>query len=134
MAFWYWQFNCYGVDKRSLQKKNQLVKVRDFRGATIDDQKYHLILIMKKELDNMLHNGTSDAACSTPSLSCKGSIKQDLSIHPSFHLSITFLGFGSVVFSEIQHGVRGPYIVVCDRARFFGKNPHWAKITKNGEK
>ena len=23
---------------------------------------------------------------------------------------------------------------MCDRARFFGKNPHWAKMTKNGRK
>ena len=28
----------------------------------------------------------------------------------------------------------GPYIVVCDRARFFRKNPHRAKMTKNGQK
>ena len=25
-------------------------------------------------------------------------------------------------------------MVVCDRARFFGKNPHPAKTTKNGRK
>ena len=31
-------------------------------------------------------------------------------------------------------GVRRPSIVTCDRARFFGKNPHWAKITKNDQK
>ena len=29
---------------------------------------------------------------------------------------------------------RGPYIVVCDRAGLFGKNPHQPKITKNGPK
>ena len=23
---------------------------------------------------------------------------------------------------------------MCDRARFFGKTPHWAKMTKNGQK
>ena len=23
---------------------------------------------------------------------------------------------------------------MCDKAGFFGKNPHWAKLTKNGEK
>ena len=23
---------------------------------------------------------------------------------------------------------------MCDRAGFFGKNPHWAKMTKNGQK
>ena len=29
------------------------------------------------------------------------------------------VGFGSLAFSETWHGVRGPYIVVCDRAKFF---------------
>ena len=28
----------------------------------------------------------------------------------------------------------GPYVVVCDRAGFFGKNPRRAKMTKNGQK
>ena len=27
-----------------------------------------------------------------------------------------------------------PYIITCNRAGFFGKNPHWAKMTKNGQK
>ena len=44
------------------------------------------------------------------------------------------VGFGSLAFSETWHGVRGPYIVVCDRAGFFGKNPHQPKMTKNGQK
>ena len=56
------------------------------------------------------------------------------SFHLSFRLSISFLGIGSLVFSETQHGVRGPYIVVCDRAGFFGKNLHPTKKTKNGQK
>ena len=30
--------------------------------------------------------------------------------------------------------VLGPYLVMCDRAEFFGKNPHCAKMTKNGQK
>ena len=33
-----------------------------------------------------------------------------------------FLGIGSLFFSETQHGVRGPCVVVRDRARFFEKN------------
>ena len=53
---------------------------------------------------------------------------------PFFHLPISFLGIGSLVFSETWHNVRGPYIVVCDRARFFGKNPHQVKVVKNGPK
>ena len=57
-----------------------------------------------------------------------------LSVLPSVLLSVRFLGIGSLVFSETYHDVRGPYIVVCDRARFFGKNPHQAKISKNGQK
>ena len=56
------------------------------------------------------------------------------SVRLSFHLSIGFLRIGSLVFSENQHGVRGPYIVVCDRAGCFGKNTHWAKMTKNSQK
>ena len=51
------------------------------------------------------------------------------SVHPSFRLSVNFLGIVSLVFSETEHDVRGPYIVVCDRAGFFGKNPHRAKMT-----
>ena len=34
--------------------------------------------------------------------------------HPSFRLSVHFLVIGSLVFSETQHNVRGPYIIVCD--------------------
>ena len=26
------------------------------------------------------------------------------------------------------------YLVMCDRDGFFGKNPHWAKMTENGQK
>ena len=56
------------------------------------------------------------------------------SFHLSFRLSISFLGNGSLVFSETQHGVRGPYIVVCDRTRILGKRPCWAKMTKHRQK
>ena len=50
----------------------------------------------------------------------------------SFRLPVSFFAIGSLVFSETLHGVRDPYIVVCDRAGIFGKNPHRAKMTKNG--
>ena len=74
----------------------------------------------------------------TPALGRKGPMKQGLSVRTSillfFHLSVSFLRIGSLVFSETQHGVRGPYIVVCDRAGFFGKNLHPTKKTKNGQK
>ena len=53
---------------------------------------------------------------------------------PSFRLSVRFPGIGSLVFSETQHGVRGPYIVVCDRAGFFRKNSHRPKMVKNSSK
>ena len=53
------------------------------------------------------------------------------SVHPSvqkfsWNWLFSFLG-------ETQHGVRGPYGVVYDRARFFQKNvlpPKWGKQTK----
>ena len=53
------------------------------------------------------------------------------SVRPSFRLFVRFHRIGSLVFS---HGVRGPYLVMCDRAGFFGKNLHRAKMTKNGQK
>ena len=56
------------------------------------------------------------------------------SVRPSFCLSVSFLRIGSLVFSETQHGVRVPCIVTCDRAGFYGKNPHRTKMTKNGQK
>ena len=49
------------------------------------------------------------------------------SVRTSFRLSVGFLGIGPLVFSETQHRVRGPYIVVCGRAGFFGKNPNRTK-------
>ena len=52
------------------------------------------------------------------------------SAHSSFRLSVSFLGICSLGFSEPWHGVRDPYIVVFDRAGYFGKNPHLAKMTK----
>ena len=56
-----------------------------------------------------------------------GSIKQGLFIRPSFwpsfRLSVSFLGIGSLVFSETQCVVRGPYIVVCDSRIFWKKSP-----------
>ena len=45
------------------------------------------------------------------------------SVRLSFHLSIGFLRIGSLVFSENYHGVRGPYIVVCDSQIFWTKSP-----------
>ena len=43
-------------------------------------------------------------------------------VRPSFCLSLSFLRIGSLNFSETWYGVRGPYIVVCDTAGFFGKS------------
>ena len=54
------------------------------------------------------------------------------SFHMPFHRSVSFPKMHPLVFSKTLYGVRGPYIVVCDR-----KNPHWAKMTKivkNGPK
>ena len=43
-----------------------------------------------------------------------------------------FLGIGSLVFSETQHGVRGPCLVACDRAGFFLKKSFCPKNGENG--
>ena len=68
----------------------------------------------------------------TPGLGRKDPIKQGQSVLVC--LCVSFLRIGSLVSSETQHGVRGPYLVVCDRARFLGKNRHQAKMVKNGPK
>ena len=54
------------------------------------------------------------------------------SFHPSVLLSGGFLGIGWLVFSETQHGVRGP-CVVRGRARFLQKNLA-QKMGKMGKK
>ena len=48
----------------------------------------------------------------------------------SFHLSISFLGIGLLVFSETELNVRGLYIVVCGSRIFCKKYPSG----KNGQK
>ena len=53
-----------GTDERCFWKKNRLVKLRDFRGARINDLKHHHI--MQKEPDSIfLHVGTNDGASDT---------------------------------------------------------------------
>ena len=54
-----------------------------------------------------------------------------LSFSPSFRLSVSFHGIGSLVFSETWQAVRSPYIVICDKAGLFGKDPHRAKWPKS---
>ena len=61
-------------------------------------------------------------------------MKYGLSFCPFVLLSGSFLGIGSLIFSETLYGVRGPYGDLCDRAQCFWKNPLLAKITKNGQK
>ena len=56
-------------------------------------------------------------------------MKWGLSILPSG----SFLGIGSLVFSESQHGVN-PCLVVRDRAGFFLKNLFAPKMRKMGQK
>ena len=53
---------------------------------------------------------------------------------PFIFPSVSFLGIGSLIFSETLHDVRGLYIVGCNRARFFEKYSHQAEMTKNGQK
>ena len=57
----------------------------------------------------------------TPSGSCKGPMKQDLSVIPSGLLSGCHLGILSLVFSEFWHNARNPYEVVRDSRIFWGK-------------
>ena len=53
-------------DEKRLSRNNQVVKFRDFRGATIDDLKYHLFpLLKKKPLQMILHIGTNDVVSKT---------------------------------------------------------------------
>ena len=43
-----------------------MVQVRDFRGATIDDLKHHLVPLLKKKAEHIiLHIGTNDAVSKT---------------------------------------------------------------------
>lgn len=51
----------------------------------------------------------------------------------SFRPSGSFLGINFLVFSATLRGIRCRYVDVCDRAGFFQKNPHEAKMTKNGQ-
>ena len=53
---------------------------------------------------------------------------------PSVFLSRSFLGIGSLVFLETYHGVRGPCLVLRDRARIFLKNLFAPKMGKMGQK
>ena len=57
-----------------------------------------------------------------------------LSFRPSVLLSRSFLGIGSLVFSETQHDVKCPCSVVCDKVGFLGENnlpQKWGKWAKN---
>ena len=55
------------------------------------------------------------------------------SVLPYFYPGRSFLGIGSLVFSESQHCIRGLCGVVRDRGRFFGKKitPKMGKWVKN---
>ena len=57
----------------------------------------------------------------THSCGQKGPMNQGPSFRLYVLLSGSFLEIGSLVFSENQHGVRGPCLVVVDRAGFFLK-------------
>ena len=46
----------------------------------------------------------------------------------------SFLGIGPLVFSETQHGFRGPCVVVRGRARLFEENLFAQKMRKMGQK
>ena len=44
---------------------------------------------------------------------------------------MSFLRIGTLLFSETWHGVKSPFIDVCDIVRFLQKNPNQADMTKN---
>ena len=55
-----------GIDEKRVSRNNQVVKDRDFRGATIDDLKHHLVPLLKKKPEHIiLHTGTNDAVSKT---------------------------------------------------------------------
>ena len=59
------------------------------------------------------------------------------SVLPSILLSRGFLGIVSLVFSEIWHGARNSYEVVCDTAGYSGKKffaTKFGKRVQNGPK
>ena len=54
------------IDERRLLKKNQLVKICNFRDVTVSDLKHYRILIMKKEPDIIIVSvKTNDATSKT---------------------------------------------------------------------
>ena len=65
-----------------------------------------------------------------------GSVRPSIipSFCPLLLLSGGFLGIGSLFFSEIQHGVRGPCGIVFGSARFFEKIIFPQKMDKMGQK
>ena len=55
-----------GIDEKRLSRNNQVVKVRDFRGAAIDNLKHHLVALLKKKPEHViLHIATNDAVSKT---------------------------------------------------------------------
>ena len=88
-------------------------------------------------LDNGCWHFLVDSAFWTPRSQPEGSYKIG-SICLSFCMSVSFLRIGSLVSSDTQHGVRGPYIVMCDGAGFFWESipirQKWPKMVQNGPK
>ena len=63
-------------------------------------------------------------------------IKSLLFVCPSVRLSLSFLKFGSLVFSDIAHDDSWPWFLVSDGARFLGKkkkkiDPNFGQMGKN---
>ena len=51
-----------GIIQERLSRKGRIVKVHNFRGATVDDMKYHVIPLLRKETSFIIiHAGTNDA-------------------------------------------------------------------------
>ena len=51
-----------GIIQERLSRKGRFVKVHNFRGATFDDMKHHIIPLLRKEPGSVIiHAGTNDA-------------------------------------------------------------------------
>ena len=74
-------------------------------------------------------------SCWTPGHGQKGPIKEGrsfcLTVHPiiclSSHLVVRFLRIGSFAFSETYYGVRGPYLVICDK-KWYQNGQKWPRF------
>ena len=67
LLVWHWELT--GIDGKQLSNHNQIVKMRNFRGATADDLKHHFVTLLEKKLERIvMHVDTNDAISKTSRL------------------------------------------------------------------